>query len=132
MSLLTLRISLQTQAIHSSFKEFPLVFLIKSVIEPAPQNSITSYKNNNVNQQIIIMGMQKITLNQDKQTFFKVENSVFYCYLIFRHMHLRTQSWSSIPGGFFLTNAPQQVAMFLWWLYFFNMLISALISSSSS
>lgn len=43
--LLTLRISLQMYAVHSSFSEFPFVFLIKSVTEPAPQNSITSYRH---------------------------------------------------------------------------------------
>lgn len=40
---LTLRISLQMYAIQSSFRELPLVFLTRSVTDPAPQNSITSY-----------------------------------------------------------------------------------------
>lgn len=42
----TLRISLEMYAIQSSFSEFPLVFFTRSVIEPAPQNSITSCKRN--------------------------------------------------------------------------------------
>lgn len=39
---LTLRISLEMYAIQSSFKLLPLVFLTRSVIEPAPQNSMTN------------------------------------------------------------------------------------------
>lgn len=42
--LLTLRISLQIYAIQSSFRELPFVFFTKSVTDPAPQNSITSYE----------------------------------------------------------------------------------------
>ncbi len=42
----TRRISLEMYAIHSSFRVFPLVFFTRSVIEPAPQNSITSCKRN--------------------------------------------------------------------------------------
>ncbi len=44
----TLRISLEMYAIHSSFRVFPLVFFTRSVIEPAPQNSITSCKRNSL------------------------------------------------------------------------------------
>lgn len=40
---LTLRISLQMYAIQSSFRELPFVFFTRSVTDPAPQNSITSY-----------------------------------------------------------------------------------------
>lgn len=41
---LTRRISLEIYAIQSSFRVFPFVFFTRSVIEPAPQNSITSCK----------------------------------------------------------------------------------------
>lgn len=43
---LTRRISLEIYAIQSSFRVFPFVFFTRSVIEPAPQNSITSWKTN--------------------------------------------------------------------------------------
>lgn len=43
---LTRRISLEIYAIQSSFRVFPFVFFTRSVIEPAPQNSITSCKTN--------------------------------------------------------------------------------------
>lgn len=42
--LLTRKISLQMYAIHSSFNVLPFVFLIRSVTEPAPQNSITNWQ----------------------------------------------------------------------------------------
>lgn len=34
-------------AIQSSFRELPLVFFTRSVTDPAPQNSITSYEHAN-------------------------------------------------------------------------------------
>ena len=40
----TRKISLQMYAIHSSFSVLPFVFLIRSVTEPAPQNSITNWQ----------------------------------------------------------------------------------------
>lgn len=39
---LTLRISREMYAIQSSLSVFPLVFFTRSVMDPAPQNSITS------------------------------------------------------------------------------------------
>lgn len=36
-------------AIQSSFRELPLVFFTRSVTDPAPQNSITSYEHANTN-----------------------------------------------------------------------------------
>lgn len=43
----TLRISLEMYAIQSSLSVFPFVFFTRSVIEPAPQNSITSCTHTN-------------------------------------------------------------------------------------
>lgn len=90
---LTRRISLEIYAIQSSFRVFPFVFFTRSVIEPAPQNSITSCKTN--------ISVQR-TLNTDLSCIAKQNNQITA--LIWEAFVKQRMYFTSLPGKWIQPN----------------------------